>query len=157
MKVSKIIAAATLAIAGISGLATAAGPASAATRPPVVYDNYPNIYPGHSWQGGSVRPPVIVLQGNGSHTLNGVLNGPIHWTSWTNKQAKGLGYIPTAASNRQSAWITLSYVKVHNGHRYFAHLAEWFSHADGVPRGHGLYQYFSWTGKSWTYTGWKLS
>jgi hypothetical protein len=139
--------------AGIIATGLSFQPASASTRPVVVYAA------GLGWHFGSARPYAIVIQGVAAGSGGAVVIGdgvmPMCWTSWTSRQATGYGYTETSGSSHQEAWITLSYVKTHGrSTRYFAHMAEKFSYADGAP--HGLSQYFTWTGKSWEYAGYKI-
>jgi len=80
---------------------------------------------------------------------------PMRWTSGLAGKRRG-----TATRRLQLACTrSLDYPELCQTYgrstRYFAHMAEKFSYAEGAP--HGLSQYFTWTGKSWKYAGYKIN
>ena len=84
MKLNKIVATVAIAITSIFGLAAAAGLASAATRPPVIYND------SNGWLTPQIRPAWILVGQGGSpmaHTW--------HWNTWNSKAAKSTGTLVT--------------------------------------------------------------
>jgi hypothetical protein len=124
MKLAKIIATATIAIASITGLALAAGLASASTRPPVIYNE------SNGWQTPQVRPAWIYIGEGGSpiaHTW--------HWNTWNPKVARSTGTlvtnncVPDCADGRASyhkLYVTLSGIKYHRGRAYYS-VMTWYT------------------------------
>jgi len=125
MKLNKIIVAVALAFTSICGLAVVtAGLASAAVRPPVIYNN------SNGWSTPQVRPTWILIGQGGSpmaHTW--------HWNTWNSKAARSTGTleinncIPDCASGSagyHKLYVTLSGVKYHHGHAYYS-VMTWYT------------------------------
>jgi hypothetical protein len=95
-----------IAAIGASGVGAFEAPAAAASRTVV----YVCGMAGH-WQCPQVRPDEI-----GFGALYDVAN--ISWSTWRSLSATGHGHYYGFGS--YNANVKLYYVKVHNGHRYFA-------------------------------------
>jgi len=103
-------------LAGAAAAPAMAAPAKAQT---VVY-GFGKLCPDGKWGTPAVRPPRAWF------TLaceDGIRS--IRWTGWGQTSAKGLGkhlLFNGIGFTPQSATIALSDVRVHSGHRYFAHM-----------------------------------
>ena len=124
MKLTRVIAAAALSIVSISGLAAFAGPASASSRPPVIY----NAVVG--WSHPQVKPAYIYIGEGGSPIAR-----TRHWNTWSSKVARSTGTlitdncIPNCAKGTagyHKLYVTLSGVKYHNGRAYYS-VMTWYT------------------------------
>ena len=144
--IRKFAAMVAIAVAGISGLATfAAGPASAAGRPPVIYNE------SNGWATSQVRPGYIYIGEGGSPIAR-----TQHWGTWNSKAARSTGTLITNDCNPNCAYGTDSYyklyvvlsgVKHHNGRAYYSVMTWytpglWMIHG-GHPRSHTVTMHFA--------------